>query len=165
MQLHRNNQFYDFLLKICELIYRNLLVTEKPGTSKFMDFVQDKRQIAILFENFVPTFYRVHTDFRVKREDIYWRLLNDCGNRFGNLCTHEFQSFNGTRPNALEKDQGTKPSLNVFMKAMIAMPSWGFKPRFPISVVLMFCATSGGGQQSTPGVPPSSQTGKVSLVL
>lgn len=75
VQLHRNNQFYDFLLKVCELIYRNLLVSEKSGTSKFMDFVQDKRQMAILFENFVRTFYRVHTDFRVGREDIYWRWM------------------------------------------------------------------------------------------
>ena len=53
--------------RLCELIYRNLLVSEKPGTSKFMDFVQDKRQMAVLFENFVRTFYRVHTDFRVRR--------------------------------------------------------------------------------------------------
>jgi 5-methylcytosine-specific restriction enzyme subunit McrC len=75
VQLHRNNQFYDFLLKVCELIYRNLLVSETPGTSKFMDFVQDKRQMAILFENFVRTFYRLHTEFRVKREDIYWRWI------------------------------------------------------------------------------------------
>lgn len=75
VQLHRNNQFYDFLLKVCELIYRNLLVTEQAGTSKFMDFVQDKGQMAIVFENFVRTFYRVHTDFCVKREDIYWRWL------------------------------------------------------------------------------------------
>jgi 5-methylcytosine-specific restriction enzyme subunit McrC len=75
IQLYRNNQFYDFLLKVCELIHRNLLVSEKSGTSKFMDFVQDKRQMAILFENFVRTFYRVHTDYRVKREDIYWRWI------------------------------------------------------------------------------------------
>ena len=75
VQLHRNNQFYDFLLKVCELIHRNLLVSEKPGTSKFMDFVQDEQQMAILFENFVRTFYRVHTDFRVGREDIYWRWI------------------------------------------------------------------------------------------
>jgi len=60
---------------LCELIYRNLLVSEKPGTSKFMDFVRDKRQMAILFENFVRTFYRVHTDYQVKREDIYWRWI------------------------------------------------------------------------------------------
>lgn len=75
VQLHRNNQFYDFLLKVCELIHRNLLVSEKTGTSKFMDFVQDERQMAAVFEEFVRTFYRVHTDFRVKREDIYWRWI------------------------------------------------------------------------------------------
>src|SRR5260221_9160595 len=40
-----------------------------------MDFVRDKRQMAIVFENFVRTFYRVHTDFRVKREDIHWRWI------------------------------------------------------------------------------------------
>jgi 5-methylcytosine-specific restriction enzyme subunit McrC len=75
VQLYRNNKFYDFLLKVCELIHRNLLVSEKSGSSKFMDFVRDKRQMAILFENFVRTFYRVHTDYRVKREDIYWRWI------------------------------------------------------------------------------------------
>jgi 5-methylcytosine-specific restriction enzyme subunit McrC len=75
VQLHRNNQFYDFLLKVCELTYRNLLVSEKPGTSRFMDFVQDQQQMAMVFENFVRTFYRVHTDFRVGREDIYWRWM------------------------------------------------------------------------------------------
>ena len=73
VQLHRNNQFYDFLLKVCDLIYRNLLVSEQPGSSKFMDFLRDQGQMATLFENFVRTFYRVHTDFRVRREDIYWR--------------------------------------------------------------------------------------------
>ena len=75
VQLYRNNQFYDFLLKVCELIHRNLLVSEKSGTSKFKDFIQDERQMAVLFENFVRTFYRIHTDYRVKREDIYWRWI------------------------------------------------------------------------------------------
>jgi 5-methylcytosine-specific restriction enzyme subunit McrC len=75
VQLHRNNQFYDFLVKVCELIYRNLLVSEKSGASKFMDFFQDRQQMALLFENFVRNFYRVHTTFRVKREDIYWRWI------------------------------------------------------------------------------------------
>jgi 5-methylcytosine-specific restriction enzyme subunit McrC len=75
VQLYRNNQFYAFLLKVCELIHRNLLVSEKSGGSKFMDFIRDKRQMAILFENFVRAFYRVHTDYTVKREDIYWRWI------------------------------------------------------------------------------------------
>lgn len=75
VQLYRNGQFYDFLLKVCELIHRNLLISEKSGTSKFIDFVQDKKQMASLFENFVRTFYRIHTHFQVKREDIYWRWI------------------------------------------------------------------------------------------
>lgn len=75
VQLHRNNHFYDFLLKVCELIHRNSLVSERTGSSKFMDFVQDERQMALLFEGFVRTFYRVHTDYQVRREDIRWRWL------------------------------------------------------------------------------------------
>src|SRR6266480_1006016 len=75
VQLHRNNHFYDFLLKICELIHRNLLVSEESGTTRFADFVRDKRQMAILFENFVRNFYREHSDYQVKRENIYWRWI------------------------------------------------------------------------------------------
>ena len=78
VQLHRNNQFYDFLLKVCELIYRNLLVFEKSGTSKFMDFVQDDRQMRTLFEEFVRNFYKIERrDCSVEREDIKWRWVPD----------------------------------------------------------------------------------------
>jgi len=73
VQLHRNNQFYDFLLKVCELIHRNLLISEKSGASKFMDFDQDEKQMAHLYEAFVRNFYSTHTRFHVKREDIRWR--------------------------------------------------------------------------------------------
>jgi 5-methylcytosine-specific restriction enzyme subunit McrC len=73
VQLHRNNHFYDFLLKVCELIYRNLLVSEKSGVCKFVNFVQDREQMAGVFEEFVRSFYRIHTNFLVKREDIYWK--------------------------------------------------------------------------------------------
>jgi len=75
VQLHRNNQFYDFLLKVCELIHRNLLVSEDSGEAKFMDFVRDEHQMRILFENFVRNFYRIHTDYQVKREGIEWRWI------------------------------------------------------------------------------------------
>ncbi|HEX7860259.1 MAG TPA: 5-methylcytosine-specific restriction endonuclease system specificity protein McrC [Verrucomicrobiae bacterium] len=75
VQLHRNNQFYDFLLKICELIHRNLLVSERAGNSKFIDFVRDRREMAILFENFVRNFYRIHfgDTFHVAAETLQWR--------------------------------------------------------------------------------------------
>jgi 5-methylcytosine-specific restriction enzyme subunit McrC len=73
VQLHRNNQFYDFLLKICELTYRNLLVAEEKGESKFADFVRDPRQMAVLFENFIRNFYLRETDYKVERKNLYWR--------------------------------------------------------------------------------------------
>ena len=74
VQLHRNNQFYDFLIKLCELIYHNLLVSETRGRSRFRDFTRDK-QMEMLFENFVRNFYKRHTKYRVGREDIRWNLI------------------------------------------------------------------------------------------
>ncbi len=79
VQLHRNNQFYDFLLKVCELIYRNLLISEETGSSKFMNFVQDQQQMAMLFEKFVRNFYQIerkHHGFQVGGENIEWRWIS-----------------------------------------------------------------------------------------
>lgn len=75
VQLHRNNGFYDFLLKVCELIFRYLLPTEEAGPSQFRDFLRDEHRMAILFENFVRNFYRHHSQFNVRREDIYWQWM------------------------------------------------------------------------------------------
>ena len=75
VQVHRNNAFYDFLLKICELIFDNLLASETPGKSKFRDFLQDDhQQMGALFEDFVRNFYKLETSgFQVGREDILWQ--------------------------------------------------------------------------------------------
>jgi len=54
--LHRNNYFYDFPLKVCELVYENLLVRDTYGEGRFWDFVQDKRMWE-LFQLFVRNFY------------------------------------------------------------------------------------------------------------
>ena len=74
VELNRNNQFYDFLMKLCELIHHNLLVSETRGRSRFRDFTRDRRQMAVLFENFVRNFYKQHTKYHVHREDIRWNL-------------------------------------------------------------------------------------------
>lgn len=74
VELHRNNQFYDFLMKLCALIHHNLLVSETSGRTRFRDFTRDTRQMAVLFESFVRNFYQRHTEYRVKREDIRWNL-------------------------------------------------------------------------------------------
>ena len=75
VQLHRNNRFYDFLMKVCELIHRNLLISESPGRSRFRDFTRDRQQMAVLYESFVRNFYRLHSRYRVKREDIRWNWV------------------------------------------------------------------------------------------
>ena len=74
IQLHQNNAFYDFLLKICELIYDNLLISEDQGKSKFRDFFQDEKQMAFVFEEFIRNFYKIEAKaHRVSREEIPWQ--------------------------------------------------------------------------------------------
>ena len=75
VQLHRNNRFYDFLMKVCELIHRNLLISEASGRSRFREFSRDRQQMAVLYESFVRNFYRIHSRYKVKREDIYWNWI------------------------------------------------------------------------------------------
>jgi len=75
IQLYRNNSFYEFLLKICELVFDNLLPTEQKGRSKFRDFVRDERQMSSLFEEFVRNFFRIEQNYyRVRRENIQWDI-------------------------------------------------------------------------------------------
>ncbi len=76
VQLNRNNYFYDFLMRVCELLYTNLLPSEKSGEWKFRAFLEDEAQMRGLFEAFVRNFYKIEAgDYRVRREDIFWRLL------------------------------------------------------------------------------------------
>jgi 5-methylcytosine-specific restriction enzyme subunit McrC len=76
IQFNRNNYFYDFLLKICELLMDNLLIDEKSGKSKFRDFLRDNRSMSSLFEEFVRNFYkREQNNYRVSRENIPWDAI------------------------------------------------------------------------------------------
>ena len=73
VQIYKNNAFYDFLLKICEIIYENLLISEETGKSKFRDFLRDEHRMATVFENFVRNFYRLEVPgCKVKSEVISW---------------------------------------------------------------------------------------------
>ena len=75
VQLYRNNSFYEFLIRICELVYDNLLPTEEDGPSKFRDFIRDRQKMAALFEEFVRNFFTLEQNqYRVRREDIQWDI-------------------------------------------------------------------------------------------
>lgn len=75
VKLHRNNYFYDFLLKICRIVHDSLLMIEKTGKYKFMDFVRNDEMMHGLFEAFVRNFYKKELKgFHVGREYINWAL-------------------------------------------------------------------------------------------
>ncbi len=75
IRLHRNNQFYGFIIKICELIHESLLPAEEPGKFRFADFRRDERKMNQLFEAFVFNFYRIEQSrYQVRREQIKWQL-------------------------------------------------------------------------------------------
>lgn len=77
VRLHRNNQFYDFLLKICRIALGSLLPSEGAGKQKFIDFFRDEKKMRTLFEEFVRNFYKAHAQDvfpKIDRTDITWRL-------------------------------------------------------------------------------------------
>lgn len=75
VQLHRNNAFYEFLMRICEFIHEQLLPSEKQGARTFRNFLQDEVKMRLLFEAFVRNFYRHHlADFDVSAEAFRWNL-------------------------------------------------------------------------------------------
>ncbi|MEA3273507.1 MAG: 5-methylcytosine-specific restriction endonuclease system specificity protein McrC [Patescibacteria group bacterium] len=75
VKLNRNNYFYDFLIKVCRLIYENYLITEETGKGKFRDFIRDEVKMRMLFEDFVRNFYRKEqNEFSVTRELIAWNV-------------------------------------------------------------------------------------------
>lgn len=76
--IHRNNRYYSFLIDICEIIYKNLLVNEETGVIKFKEFIRDEKQMALLFENFVRNFYKKELkNAKVYRENIKWDTDKD----------------------------------------------------------------------------------------
>ncbi|MEA5257027.1 5-methylcytosine-specific restriction endonuclease system specificity protein McrC [Arcicella aquatica] len=78
VQINRHNQYYLFLLNICELLHHNLLIHEKTGEVKFKDFLRDERQMARLFEEFVRNFYKIEVpEARVFREDLHWQFTGE----------------------------------------------------------------------------------------
>jgi len=73
VQIHRNNAFYDFLLKVCELVC-DLTLPDKGGNEyKFVDILCDEKKMAQVFEDFVRNFYRLEQEaYRVSPLQMRW---------------------------------------------------------------------------------------------
>ena len=72
VRIHRNNQFYSFLLHLCRIIYDNLLVNQEEGTAEFYDFREDEHKMGLLFEQFVRRFCERETSYAVSAPKIDW---------------------------------------------------------------------------------------------
>jgi 5-methylcytosine-specific restriction enzyme subunit McrC len=74
VQLHSNNGFYDFILRICRLIFDASVVDERTGQLRFRDFEREQA-MASLYEKFLLRFYRrEQSSFRkVSSESFPWQ--------------------------------------------------------------------------------------------
>lgn len=85
VKIHRNNSFYDFLLKICRIVIEQIALDEKSGQYKFRDLLRDQSTMQSLFEQFVRNFYTMkQSEFKVKRETIKWNAtpINESRSEF-----------------------------------------------------------------------------------
>lgn len=73
VQLHRNNAYYDFLLKVCRLAFDLMLPNADGSGFQFQDVLRDERKMALVFESFVRNFYRTEqSSFRVAPLQFPW---------------------------------------------------------------------------------------------
>lgn len=76
--LGSNTSYYAFLLDVCELVHRNVMVDEKTGETTFRDFTRDDDQMARLFERFLFRFYERELDeYCVDAPHLNWDAHGD----------------------------------------------------------------------------------------
>lgn len=74
MQYNRNNQSYQMLVSICYLVVKGLLQTNKDGSTKLMDFL-DEQRMCRLYEKFILEYYKKHYhELSVSSSQISWAL-------------------------------------------------------------------------------------------
>jgi 5-methylcytosine-specific restriction enzyme subunit McrC len=74
VQIHRNNGFYAFLMRVCELVHASLLPDRSGGDpSWFRDILADENYMSRVFEEFVRNFYDLRqSSFNVARTRPKW---------------------------------------------------------------------------------------------
>ena len=78
IRFNANNSFYDFLIRICKLIFESIIPSEEPGRFKFkepLNFETDKKR-RLLFEDFVREFYKIEQNkYIVNRKNLNWGFV------------------------------------------------------------------------------------------
>jgi len=73
VKIHRNNSFYDLLLRVCKMIIEATSLNENDGSYVFKDFIRNEKAMARMFEAFVRNFYKKEqVEYRVSSPKIQW---------------------------------------------------------------------------------------------
>ncbi|MBR1386112.1 MAG: hypothetical protein IJ568_04720 [Bacilli bacterium] len=59
VRFNRNNISYKFVLDLCKLILKGLIVSDRVGKNKFKEYLDDAR-VSAIYENFIKSYYRKH---------------------------------------------------------------------------------------------------------
>jgi 5-methylcytosine-specific restriction enzyme subunit McrC len=88
VRLHRNNAYYDLMLKVCRLAYDLMLPDPSGQGFQFQSVLRDERKMAAVFEEFVRNFYRTEQrEFRVKPLQLEWDAIPLTASSVGRLPT------------------------------------------------------------------------------
>ncbi len=60
---NRNNNSYKNIIVLCELILKGLIVSDKSGTEKFKEFL-DETALHRIYENFIKEYFRKHYNLK-----------------------------------------------------------------------------------------------------
>lgn len=74
LNYNRNNQAYQLLISICQLVIKGMLQTHSDGSVKLMDYI-DEQRMSHLYEKFILEYYRREwKELRASASQIPWQL-------------------------------------------------------------------------------------------
>lgn len=74
LNYNRNNQAYQLLISICQLVIKGMLQTQSDGSVKLMDFI-DEQRMSHLYEKFILEYYRREwKKLKASASQIPWQL-------------------------------------------------------------------------------------------
>jgi 5-methylcytosine-specific restriction enzyme subunit McrC len=78
VQIHRNNFHYEFLMKLCELVFDCTLPVEGAGQYRFEDITRNEIKMRLVFQSFVRNFFaREQFTFGVGPLQLEWDAIAD----------------------------------------------------------------------------------------
>lgn len=71
---HRNNATYKMLMNLCYLVIMGMLLSEKDGTIKLADYLDDQKMHA-LYERFILEYFKKeYPELKASRDKVAWNL-------------------------------------------------------------------------------------------